>query len=159
MPTLGVGDGKHYNDDIRRSQIRWIQRKQEWQDLFVTIDKLVAQANIDFFRVEYNYLPIIQFTEYDYAYQGTFARHQDCFLTVHSEHQRKLSFSIQLSDPDSYEGGDLEFTDVGIVPKAQNMRQQGTVIIFPSIIFHQVTPVTKGMRYSLVGWYEGTPWR
>lgn len=65
---------------------------------------------------------------------------------------RKISVVIQLTDPGDYEGGDLilntgtEFT----VPK-----DRGHIVVFPSYVLHQVTPVTKGTRYTLVGWVQG----
>jgi PKHD-type hydroxylase len=89
---------------------------------------------------------------------GEYTLHKDTFLTFPGPH-RKLSISVQLSAPDEYEGGDFEFMDVGQPPKPINIRTQGTAIIFPSITYHKVTPVTKGKRYSLVGWYEGPEWR
>ena len=70
---------------------------------------------------------------------------------------RKLSITVQLSDPDEYEGGDLQFM---INDKTVNApRTQGTVIVFPSFIMHRVTPVTKGTRQSIVGWVSGHPYR
>ena len=77
---------------------------------------------------------------------------------------RKLSVTINLSDPDDYDGGLLKF-DYG--PHALKERYhecveikpKGSIIIFPSYIYHQVTPVTRGTRYSLVLWVLGKPFR
>ena len=66
---------------------------------------------------------------------------------------------IQLSDPNDYEGGDLQFFDCLYYPDAADIRQQGTVIFFPSFIYHQANPVTSGIRYSLAAWFEGPRWR
>lgn len=66
---------------------------------------------------------------------------------------RKLSFTIQLSNPEDYEGGDLEF--VGTDVKTEAFRQRGTCIIFPSFLPHRITPVTKGIRNAIVGWIHG----
>ena len=66
---------------------------------------------------------------------------------------RKLSMSVQLSDENSYEGGDLIIFYSGekyIAPKVK-----GTVIVFDSRLTHEVTPITKGERYSLVKWFHG----
>ena len=71
--------------------------------------------------------------------------------------ERKLSITVQLSDEDAYEGGDLEFMVNKEYVKAP--REQGTVIVFPSFIMHRVTPVTKGTRESIVGWIAGPPFR
>ena len=70
---------------------------------------------------------------------------------------RKLSMTIQLSDPDEYEGGDLQFMINQKVVSAP--REKGTIIIFPSFIIHRVTPITKGTRQSIVGWVSGPPYR
>jgi PKHD-type hydroxylase len=157
-PVIGAGGEFKTDDSIRRSKIRWIRRRGEWLDLFAEIDKLVARANAEHFNVLYHYCNALQFTEYDESYQGEYKTHKDTFLTFPGPH-RKLSVSVQLSDPTSYEGGDFEFTDVGQAPNPVNIRTQGTAIVFPSITYHRVTPVTKGTRYSLVGWYEGPKWR
>jgi PKHD-type hydroxylase len=65
--------------------------------------------------------------------------------------RRKLTYVVQLSDGDSYVGGDLLIKDGGIV----GPRAQGTLIIFPSSLFHVVSPVIQGVRHALVGWIHG----
>ena len=68
-------------------------------------------------------------------------------------HTRKLSMSVQLSDENSYGGGDLIIHYGGeqyIAPKVK-----GTVIVFDSRLTHEVTPIIKGERYSLVKWFHG----
>jgi len=66
---------------------------------------------------------------------------------------RKLSFTIQLSKPDDYEGGDLEF--LGTETNTDAFRQQGTCIIFPSFLAHRVSKVKSGTRMAIVGWIHG----
>lgn len=63
---------------------------------------------------------------------------------------RKLSFSVLLSDPDTYTGGELEFSG-DLVPT----RAQGSIIVFPSFLRHRVTPVESGLRDVVVGWAVG----
>ena len=71
---------------------------------------------------------------------------------------------MNLSDPDDYEGGNLQF-DLG--PQAgddrlhtcEEIRPRGSVIVFPSHVQHRVTPVTSGTRRSLVMWSLGLPFR
>ena len=76
-----------------------------------------------------------------------------------SAHTRKLSVTVQLSDPSTYTGGDL------IIDHCENgpftcPKDIGTVIVFDSRWFHKVTPVKSGFRYSLVKWVHGdTPLR
>ena len=80
------------------------------------------------------------------------------FINTNCEYVRKLSFSLLLSDPDTYEGGNLQLLDeIGksyIAP-----RQRGTIILFDSRTQHRVQKVTKGVRKSLVGWTIGPRWR
>jgi PKHD-type hydroxylase len=66
---------------------------------------------------------------------------------------RKLTFVIQLSDPCEYEGGKLMIYYDGQIHEAPN--EFGSMIIFPSSLAHEVTPITKGTRHSLVGWVTG----
>ena len=70
---------------------------------------------------------------------------------------RKLSITVQLSDPEEYEGGELQFMinqNIITAPK-----EKGTAIIFPSFALHRVTPVTSGVRKSIVGWIGGPPYK
>ena len=71
---------------------------------------------------------------------------------------RKLSFVVQLSDPDDYEGGNTQLLDEAgnnyFIP-----RKRGTVALFDSRTSHRVLKVTKGMRKSLVGWTVGPRWK
>tara|TARA_Y100000816_G_C26091060_1_gene576605 strand:- start:1161 stop:1781 length:621 start_codon:yes stop_codon:yes gene_type:complete len=80
------------------------------------------------------------------------------FLNTQCEMVRKLSFVLQLSGPDDYEGGNLQLLDENgkcyFAP-----RQQGTVILFDSRTQHRVLKVTKGTRKSIVGWTVGPRWR
>ena len=72
--------------------------------------------------------------------------------------QRKLSVTVQLSEPKDYEGGEFLFSkDIG-TPDQNIMKEQGRIVIFSSFVYHEVKPVTSGKRYSLVGWYEGNHW-
>jgi predicted 2-oxoglutarate/Fe(II)-dependent dioxygenase YbiX len=65
---------------------------------------------------------------------------------------RKLTIIIQLSDPEDYEGGKLELfgPEIETMPNAM-----GSMIVFPSFLYHRVTPVTKGLRRALVAWISG----
>ena len=80
------------------------------------------------------------------------------FINEKCEKVRKLSFSLLLSDPDTYEGGNLQFLDESgksyIAP-----RQRGTIVLFDSRAQHRVQKVTKGVRKSIVGWTVGPRWK
>ena len=70
---------------------------------------------------------------------------------------RKLSFTMQLSDSNDYEGGDLVLYPGG--PEIIADRSKGAITIFPSYVLHEVKPVTKGSRCSLVVWFRGNKLR
>ena len=80
------------------------------------------------------------------------------FVNENIEMVRKLSFAMQLSDPDDYEGGNVQLLDEAgksyIVP-----RQRGTIVLFDSRTQHRVLKVTKGVRKSIVGWTVGPRWK
>jgi PKHD-type hydroxylase len=70
---------------------------------------------------------------------------------------RKLTLVVQLSHPEDYEGGDLEF--IGETTSEPELKEYGTAVIFPSFVCHRVTPITSGQRISLVCWISGPPYR
>jgi PKHD-type hydroxylase len=79
-------------------------------------------------------------------------------LLLNTEPIRKLSISVQLSDPEDYTGGQLQF-----VSETRNSffapKTKGTVIVFDSRTTHRVRKITSGVRKSLVGWAVGPRWR
>jgi PKHD-type hydroxylase len=118
----------------------------------------VGQCNKEFFNFDISSLhENLQYTEYDESYQGRYDWHFDVGEGP-LNCGRKLSVSIQLSDPSEYDGGDLQFSldgDRTVIAE----KDQGTMIIFPSYLRHRVTPVTRGARRSLVTWITGPPFR
>ena len=66
---------------------------------------------------------------------------------------RILSVTVQLSDPSNYKGGVLQFQQAHKSTVVESAR--GTLVIFPSKLYHEVTPITEGTRYSLVQWFKG----
>ena len=79
-------------------------------------------------------------------------------INLKGEYIRKLSFSLQLSDPDEYTGGEVQFLDNSgntfFAPK-----QKGCLIVFDSRTKHRVRKVKSGTRKSLVGWVVGPRWK
>lgn len=87
-----------------------------------------------------------------YVTGGHYKWHIDASSPDSRGMQRKLSCSILLNDPSEYEGGELEFEDIiGDSPPTK----KGSVIVFPSMLKHRVTPVTSGERISAVCWGWG----
>ena len=149
-------------DTTRQSYIKWINFSDETSNLFNFLTDIFKQVNSLYynFNIEGSY-DSIQYTEYHHSIQGKYDWHMDSGFSM-GYPNRKLSLTIQLSDPTEYEGGDVEvwYPD----PNKGNLieklpREKGKVIIFPSYLWHRVTPVTKGVRKSLVWWVGGTIWR
>ena len=83
---------------------------------------------------------------------------QEDFLNLSSEYVRKLSFTLQLSDPDDYEGGNIQFID-DENKSFMAPRQRGAMILFDARTQHRVLKVKKGVRRSIVGWVLGPRWK
>ena len=98
----------------------------------------------------------IQLTRYT---SGQFYEwHSDEEYITKREYHRKLTCVVQLTDPNEYEGGNLEFYELTEYPKAEEVKTRGTAIFFPSFLLHSASPVTKGTRYSLAAWFDGPKW-
>lgn len=145
----------------RRSKIRWINKTNKnlsW--LIDEIDNLIHTVNNDAFGVDIFKLLSLQFTEYSSDYSGHYGWHNDVNWEGNRQTHRKLSATVQLSDPATYKGGVFEMKPLFYEPPPENtLKTQGTVLIFPSFLEHRVSPVTEGTRYSLVAWMEGPKWR
>jgi PKHD-type hydroxylase len=77
---------------------------------------------------------------------------------------RKISMTLNLNEPGAYEGGNLKFdfgyhTDGEQFHECEEIRPQGSIVVFPSFVDHTITPITSGTRYSLVLWCLGKPFR
>jgi PKHD-type hydroxylase len=137
---------------IRRSPISWIRNDipdNHW--IYHRLQEVIKTINDQFFNFELTEIQSLQFTSYDAQEKGFYGKHID--MMHRGNGTRKLSLTIQLSDPSDYAGGDL------LLHTAENperpQRVQGTGIFFPGYTLHEVTPVTKGRRYSLVAWVLG----
>ena len=75
-------------------------------------------------------------------------------------HVRKLSMTVLLND--NYEGGEFQFVTYNKEEcdiNTPEFNKTGSIVVFPSDVEHRVTPVTKGIRYSLVVWFLGSPFK
>jgi PKHD-type hydroxylase len=160
--TIGLGGGNIGTDDsFRRSKIRFVHNNDhELGNLFHDLWHLALWANRDYFNLHITKLDYLQIAEYDESYSGEYKRHIDVFWMNNDPlHHRKLSCIVQLTDPSEYDGCNLEFYDTAHNPLPKDLREQGTVIFFPSVIAHAATPITRGTRYSLAAWFDGPKWR
>lgn len=149
------GDGT--SSDHRVSEIAWIHPRSviETGTIKDLLMDYVNVANRNAFGFDISYLNDIQFTTYDSSVQGKYDWHVDTFWGNPTTFDRKLSVVIQLSDPESYVGGDFQFDPQYQQPDYNLLRKKGTVLVFPSVLPHRVTPLSSGIRHSLVAWVEG----
>lgn len=156
----GMTEKGQSNHEIRRSEVRFLNPADvNSRFVFDLVTNFAQRANRDVFNVDMNYLQDLQYTKYYGENQGFYSEHFDTFWANPSAYDRKLSVTVQLSDSDEYEGGDFLFHGPYDQPDPQVLRRKGTVLVFPSPIMHKVTPVTKGVRKTLVAWMEGPKWR
>lgn len=129
----------------RRCAVAWLTA----EDIMARVWNLLAMINDKYFGFELDGMEHLQYTLYR---QGDyFSWHMD--KGSDSPRPRKLSMTLQLSSPAEYEGGELELNTGSSFALAPNTL--GSVVAFPSWILHQVRPVTKGERRSLVVWAGG----
>ena len=152
-----IGGVGVFMPEIRNCDVRRIDKNAE-KHLVDLLRSFFEEANRNLFNFDIKFINDIQFITYEE--QGKYSWHQDVEVMTEypRPYDRKLSMTIQLSDTDDYEGGDFEFED-GIERVPKEMRDKGSVLIFPSFYKHQITPVTKGVRHALVTWIEGPKWR
>jgi PKHD-type hydroxylase len=173
--TNKVNKGENLNDeDIidlkkkRDSNIVWLSDR--W--IYKEIQPFIHQANrLAGWNFDWSFSESCQFTKYKLnqhydwhcdSWEAPYANkdNPDTFGKI-----RKLSVTCSLSAPEDYEGGELEFDFRNTDPDKQSVRKcaeikpRGSIVVFPSHVWHRVKPVTKGTRYSLVIWNLGYPFR
>ena len=153
--TIGASEDDTIKE-IRSSSIKWIPKTQEWNWLYEKLMNMAVESNsiwnFDLISAD----ELIQYTEYYDVEGGHYDWHQD--IGPGDASKRKVSITVQLSDPSEYEGGglELEFDDTPTDPKIISvLSSQGDIVVFPSVIKHRAVKVTKGIRYSATGWVSG----
>jgi len=145
-----IDDGKT-SDDIRKSKVAWINNNTRTSWLYDRLAFISRQLNGQFFDFDlYGFVEDFQYTVY--GEDGDhYTWHMD--MGKNTVSPRKLSLVLQLSDPSEYDGGDLEiFTASNSVVLE---KKKGIIHAFPSYVMHRVTPVTRGVRKTLVVWISG----
>ena len=141
--------------DYRKSRIKWCPQNSEWDWVYTKLRDMIVGANNVMWKFDLTHMrEQIQYTEYYGNKEGGYEWHMDCGSGV--QNQRKISVTVQLSHPDDYVGGDLQFN---LGQQLTAPRVQGAAVIFPSFYLHRVTPVVKGTRKSFVLWVGGEPYR
>ena len=153
---VGTISGNTKNTAIRDSKIKFIESNIEsnkW--IFERFTGLINNVNDRFFKFELSRLESLQYTVYN---EGQFYHdHIDLGYKNPNNAVRKLSFTMQLSDPEDYDGGELLIKHRSEPDIARKNR--GSITFFPSYVMHEVTPITHGTRKSIVGWVTGPRWR
>lgn len=156
--TVGGEDSFSVNEHIRKSKVFFVNRENKYSWIFQRLDYIANSANNDFFGFDLYHTESFQYTLYTEDNKGFYRWHWDTNTGNNiMAKQRKVSMVIQLSDPSEYEGGNLCLCPAGreiVVEK-----ELGLGAIFPSFVNHTVTPVTSGVRETLVCWVTGPEWR
>ena len=173
--TGGYGDPKKLNQqqvkDLKKkrdSNIVWLS--ENW--IYKELHPYIRQANDNAgWKFQWDFSEACQFTKYNKGqyydwHCDSWHKPYDHPNTLSHGKIRKLSVTLSLSDEKDYKGGELEFDLRNFDPdKKRNtmlckeIRPKGSLVVFPSFVWHRVKPVTKGSRYSLVIWNLGWPFR
>ena len=144
----------------RKAKSQYLLPNQQDAHPFPQITHIISNINNNYWNYDLRYITFADDAPAIFKYElgGKHLWHIDCSQT---QATRKLSYSIQLSDSSDYEGGDLEFFDGDEKQKKlpPEIRKKGSIIDFPSFTWHRITPITKGIRYAMVGWVHGPTYR
>ena len=174
--TGNYGKKKLNKNDInnlkkkRDSNVSWLN--DTW--IYKEIQPYIHQANSSAgWNFEWDRSEMCQFTKY--KLNQYYDWHCDSWEKPYEKKGpengkiRKLSVTCQLTDGSDYKGGELEFDfrnyDPHVRDQFKHLRQakeilpKGSIIVFPSHVWHRVKPVTSGVRYSLVLWNLGYPFK
>jgi PKHD-type hydroxylase len=154
---------------IRNSNVVWLNDTWIYREIHPYISEANKLANWNF---EWDWSESCQFTKYGTGqyYHWHTDSWEDMYNTPENINThgkiRKLSVTCTLSDPSEYEGGELEFnfnnpqySKRKNVKKCTEILPKGSLIVFPSFVWHRVRPVKSGTRYSLVIWNLGYPFK
>jgi PKHD-type hydroxylase len=153
---------------LRNSEVSWLSDVWIYKEIHPYIHEANIRAGWNF---DWDYTEKCQFTiygknqHYGWHYDSMTAPYDVPNNPNFNKKIRKLSAVISLSDPKDYKGGELLFDlsrstnylDKSI--KCSEIKERGSIVVFPSFLWHTVTPVTKGTRYSLVTWSLGFPFK
>ena len=149
---VGAGGGAVIDSAIRDTDIVWLEQNEANGWIYEKLSAAAARVNYDKFQFDLVNLQPLQYSKY--KLDGHYSWHYDSGPNM-PEH-RKLSVVLGLSDPDSYEGGELQINAHGDQNKPHSLKiKRGDLVVFPSFMGHRVTPVTSGERLTLVGWAVG----
>tara|TARA_S200002703_G_scaffold143866_1_gene137148 strand:- start:1333 stop:1947 length:615 start_codon:yes stop_codon:yes gene_type:complete len=157
-------------DDLkkkRNSNVVWLNDLWIYKEIHPYVRTANTNAGWNF---DWNYSELCQFTKY--KKQQHYGWHCDSWEEPYKNQKdvnmngkiRKLSVTCSLSDAKDYKGGELEFSQRNNLEKdvsttCTQILPRGSIVVFPSFVWHRVKPVTEGIRYSLVIWNIGPPYK
>jgi PKHD-type hydroxylase len=147
----GLERDDRYNH-VRRTRVSSILQTPEIAWFYERLVTICRRLNRDYQFDLTDFSEAPQYLVYHHSENGHFDWHMD----QGTQPPRKLSLTLQLTDPSRYEGGELEFNGGNIVCAPKD---RGAAIAFPSYIVHRVTPVTAGTRKAIVAWITGPSFR
>jgi len=153
---------------VRDSNVVWLEDRWIYDEIQPYVNLANQNAGWNF---NWDWSESCQFTKY--KLNQFYDWHCDSFehpynkpenLNIHGK-IRKLSVTCSLSDPKDYKGGELEFDfrnkedGTPNIVQCTEILKKGSIVVFPSFVWHKVKPVTEGTRYSLVIWNIGYPFK
>lgn len=119
--------------------------------IFARITGITQQINRDFYNYDLTKIDYIEIQKHCDTDHHPYPKKLD--IMENTTLSRKLTVSIVLSDTDEFQGGDHIIYEAELPDLLK--REKSCAIFFPSWTIHQITPVTKGTRYSLNTWISG----
>tara|TARA_B100000287_G_C20478152_1_gene720065 strand:- start:44 stop:673 length:630 start_codon:yes stop_codon:yes gene_type:complete len=144
------------DESTRKTKLNWLPLQHKFNKI---LSEYVTKANTIMYHYDIGKFTPCQFARYDVG--DFYNYHQDSGHNIveYEKETRKLSMTLQLSDPDTYEGGQFFFYNGNKEEEEPEIQKQGSILVFDSRMWHRVAPVTKGVRYSLVSWVLGPHFR
>lgn len=144
---------KKYDGATRETDIsfEYFNPDSEW--MYHKIVKIVKTLNTQYYNFDIRSAEPTQFGTYKASNGGHFDWHMDAQTDIVTNNMRKLSIILFMSDPTTYEGGKFQIF-VGSKEVDIDTRR-GMLLMFPSYLVHRVTPITKGIRRTVVTWCSG----
>jgi PKHD-type hydroxylase len=147
-----ISQSARQNFQIRKSKVAWLPLMNDIAPAVHRIVSALCDSAQCLFLEEISSLECFQYTEYHGTDRGFYGLHMDRIEGSEAP-SRKLSITLQLSDPKEYEGGELKI--IGPTGTVFAHPEAGAMTVFRSNLLHCVTPVTTGKRCSLVNWASG----
>ena len=164
--TVGSDDFSRDDPRVRKTSVYFVPTDKN-KKVNQIVWHYLKEANRAMFNYDLTYFQGLQFAQYQDG--GFYDWHIDSYTTNEPNKTRKLSLSLILTDPNTFEGGELEFYNGGRPIEEQNdktgkqikkdLKSRGTIVVFDSRDWHRVKPVVKGIRHSIVCWATGADFK